>query len=326
MAKLLVMTLVFVVACAPAQPSSSDGVDGAIASNSDSGPGGQADARPVLDYADAQTPEPCEKIDFLFVIDNSGSMQEEQTNLIANFPAFAQLIDQYVNQAGSSIDYRIAVTTAGRDVTYMVSFGGLTLPVTEPGDNGEFRRGCGLGQPWIARGDADMSSKFSCIANVGTTGPGIEMPLLGMEWSLNQRMADGTNAGFLRDDALLAIIILSDQDDCSREDDAFAFDPTQPTCNQGAAEMLPLAHYVDFVDGLAGGRGRWATAVIAGPGPGRCQSQFGEATNSPRLQQFVDQVGDNASFSSICEGDLTGALNDALSTFQSACESFPPIP
>ena len=30
----------------------------------------------------------CSKMDLLFVIDNSGSMGEEQTNLIANFPTF----------------------------------------------------------------------------------------------------------------------------------------------------------------------------------------------------------------------------------------------
>ena len=34
-------------------------------------------------------------------------------------------------------------------------------------------------------------------------------------------MTDGTNSGFLRPDALLAVVILTDEDDCSREDNNF---------------------------------------------------------------------------------------------------------
>ncbi len=44
-------------------------------------------------------------MDVLFVIDNSGSMGQEQTNLIANFPQFINVLDN------SGLDYRVAVTT-----------------------------------------------------------------------------------------------------------------------------------------------------------------------------------------------------------------------
>src|SRR4051794_8019943 len=54
----------------------------------------------------------CTKMDVLFVIDNSGSMGEEQTNLVANFPMFISVLDQ------SGLDYRVGVTTTGRDYAW----------------------------------------------------------------------------------------------------------------------------------------------------------------------------------------------------------------
>ena len=54
-------------------------------------------------------------------------------------------------------------------------------------------------------------------------------------------------------------------------------------------------------------------------------SDFGQVVEGVRLQSFVDQVGANAVFSSICEGDLAGALTTALDTFDTACQSFPPL-
>src|SRR5690349_19893924 len=74
--------------------------------------------------ADAPTPPPpgdgdpnaamCSQMDLLFVIDNSGSMGQEQTNLIANFATFIDVLDQ------SGLDYRVAVTTTARNYSYNV--------------------------------------------------------------------------------------------------------------------------------------------------------------------------------------------------------------
>src|SRR5688572_10560873 len=62
-------------------------------------------------------PEQCKKMDIVFVVDNSGSMQEEQSNLAANFPMFAQLLEQStVTANGAPLDFRVALTTTGRDV------------------------------------------------------------------------------------------------------------------------------------------------------------------------------------------------------------------
>jgi hypothetical protein len=304
-------------------PSAGDYVDADIGNPGKDGGGGPSE------FADAAPAEACEKMDILFVIDDSGSMAEEQGNLATNFPAFATLIDQYMTETGSLLDYRIAITTTGRDVT--TEFVGFPLPpITEEGDDGAFRQECGMTRRWLQRDDADVSGTFACVANVGTTGPGVEMPLLALEWSLSDRVADGTNAGFLRDDALLAVVVLTDEDDCSREDDPITIelDVSNPAaadvCDKTSPEIIPLDFYLSFLDNLKGDRGRWAIAVTAGETA--CMSAFGDAIQADRLQDFVTATGDNAVFSSICDGDLATALSEALSTFESACDSFPPIP
>jgi len=219
----------------------------------------------------------CDKMDIVFIVDNSGSMQEEQSNLASNFPMFAQLLDQYTVNNGMPLDYRVALTTTGRDVDYTIDLGGGfgTFPQSEQGENGEFYNNCSNSKRWLERSDANMASTLSCRANVGTTGPSIEMPLLMARWALKERAVD-TNAGFLRDDALLAIVVLTDEDDASTTDNNFTLD---------ASGMSPTnwnpQDEVQFFDGLKGNRTRWAAGVIAGEG--NCSSSFGTLGALPRL-------------------------------------------
>lgn len=276
-------------------------------------------------------------MDILFVIDDSGSMEEEQMNLGANFPRFITKIEEWMNADGNLIDYRIGVTTTGKDIELVINFagfpgGGAGLPpmvINEMGDNGEMRQECGMTRRWIEREDGTASSTFPCVANVGTSGPGIEMPLLSMEMALVDRMSDGTNTGFLREDALLAIVIVTDEDDCSIRADRVEFnlDIGSPmaadACDADADSLVPLNNFLSTLDGVKGMRGRWAVAVTAGPTS--CSSAFGDATAASRLQEFVSLTGDHGVFSSICEGDLTSALDDAFATFELACEEFPPL-
>lgn len=307
------------VACGPAVSGGDDDDDGIDAGN------GWPDGREGPDeFADARPARQCTKMDIVFVVDDSGSMVEEQTNLASNFPLFASILDTYTTSGGDLLDYRLAVTTTGRDVDYTVEpIPGFGVPMSEDGDNGVFRQDCGMGRRWLERGDTDVEGTFSCAAQVGTGGPSLEMPLHTLELALDDRVADGTNSGFLREDALLAFVVLTDEDDCSREDDNFTV--MTDACDSGQPEIMPITHYLDFLDSLKGERGRWATAVIAGPGPSTCTSDFGDALYAQRLQQFVTQTGDNAVFSSICEGDLASALTAALDTFEAACDAFPPI-
>ena len=191
------------------------------------------------------------KVDVLLVIDNSGSMGEEQANLAANFgPFIAQL-----EAAGA--DYRIGITTTdlgGKDCTSPATGGSLQLSScldrpetflfsgadqyevacaahcelgdadlsivpTTVGSGGEE-----LARPWIQSRsgvdnlpeEVDTLAAFQCFAPQGISGCGWESPLEAMARALdNMQDPAKPEFGFLRDDALLAVLIVTDEVDCS---------------------------------------------------------------------------------------------------------------
>jgi hypothetical protein len=250
-------------------------------------------------------------MDVLFVIDNSGSMGDEQANLIANFPTFMSVLD------ASGLDYRVAVTTTARNYTYNVFSGFFNVPMSTSGESGQMIQpsSCNMTKRWIDKTDPNPAQTFACAANVGTSGSADEMPLGAIRDAFEDRMTDGTNMGFRRTDALLAVVVLTDENDCSYEQ----------SVNLGLADTLcdsqmePVANYKTFLDSYTGGPTRWASAIIAGPGPGSCSSTFGAAAEATRLIDFKNQVGANATISSICNGDLSVGLQDAVDLFQTAC-------
>lgn len=269
----------------------------------------------------------CKGVDLVFVIDNSKSMEEEQANLGKNFREAIKTLNDAKSKKGVPIDYRVAVTTSGRDVNYTIEAPGFpAIPQIEKGDNGVFRQKseCGSMRRWFSKGDPSIEANFACLAKVGIGGPALEMPLEALRLAFSDRMTDGTNAGFLRPDALLATVIITDEDDCSRSDNNFkwkgeAFEP----CHQFPG-VRPVSDYVAAMDNAAQGNGRWATSVIAGLGPNSCQSSFGKAVEAHRLKSFAAAAGANGSTSSICDGDLLSALRTTLSKFDDACKRLPP--
>jgi hypothetical protein len=258
----------------------------------------------------------CNKMDIVFVVDDSGSMEEEQGNLATNFPMFATLLSSYTTSDGQKIDYRVALTTTGRDIMYTTPGPFGQIQVSETGPDGEFLNNCGLAKRWLEPTDANMQQTLACRADVGIDGSGMEMPLLMTKWALEKRVAD-TNAGFLRDDALLAVVMLTDEDDSSTEQNNFdiTFQNPNPPIDYNPAD------HVQFLDTLKGNRSRWAAAAIAGDGD--CTSAFGKAANAARIKDFVNMANSQgttqAVFSSICVGDLTIGLKQALDLFQAAC-------
>lgn len=61
--------------------------------------------------------------------------------------------------------------------------------------------------------DVGPISAFQCMALLGDTGCGLESPLEAAKRALDGHRAE--NSGFLRPDSLLAVIFLTDEDDCS---------------------------------------------------------------------------------------------------------------
>jgi hypothetical protein len=292
---LAIWVMAFATACA---------VDGVIeADDPGGGSGGQGSGSGS--GGGGEVFEGCSKMDLLFVIDNSGSMSEEQTNLIANFPKFIAVLEQ------SGLDFRVAVTTTARNYMYI----DVATPDMTVGESGAMLMKGPMTKRWLDRGDPNLSATFSTLANVGTQGSGDEMPLGAVRDAFEDRMQDNTNMGFRRSDALLGIVMLTDENDCSYEQ-SVTLQNGESLCE---AQMEPTLNYKTFLDTYTGNSTRWATAIIAGPGPGNCESMFGSADEASRLIEFKNHVGNNAIISSICDGDLSVGLTKATMLFESAC-------
>ncbi|MCA9713710.1 MAG: VWA domain-containing protein, partial [Myxococcales bacterium] len=199
---------------------------------------------------------PRREVDILFVIDNSGSMGEEQAILSANFERFVDKLDI----AGAN--YRLAVTTTdvGNSIYCNDSTpedGAFVLSTchdraehfyNEPLDIDRFVEACeqhcpaefaGAGttpsqiaeseelvaRPWIEHfgngvtnlADMTPSQAFQCFGPQGIDGCGYnESPLQAMYRALERSQDPNDPAyGFVREDALLAVVFITDENDCS---------------------------------------------------------------------------------------------------------------
>ncbi len=310
--------LILVGLTAACGPNAGDYIDGGTGADGDGGDGIDAGRPGPDEFADAAPQKACANMDVLFVVDNSASMSDEQASLTANFPLFVSVLDEFEVEGGGFLDYRIAVTTTGMDATPTYDpLPGVVPPITLPqsGDNGAFRQGCGMMRPWIERDDGNVASTFECIASVGTGGPDVEMQLSATTTALT--LPGQTD--FVRDDALLAIVILSDEDDCSIENNQ-PFTVPDDGCKPRPPEMLGVDHYIAQLDSIKTERGRWAAAVIAGDST--CPDSFNDGE---RLREFATTAGDNVIHRPICVSDLSSALQDAVEKFEAACEAIPPV-
>lgn len=188
-------------------------------------------------------------IDVLFVVDNSGSMEEEQTSLAANFPRF---IDVLNNIEGGLPNVHMAVVSTD------VGAGPFNIAgCSGNGDNGSLQAGaCGLeGASYISDQDdgnggritnytGDLATTFSCMAQLGINGCGFEQQFESMYRALNG--SNPANTGFLRDDAFLAVIFITDEDDCSTQDSNM-FDTSQTTVD---SQLGPLSSFRCFEFGV----------------------------------------------------------------------------
>jgi hypothetical protein len=226
--------------------------------------------------------------DLLFVIDNSGSMRQEQAALREQFPKLITTLTTGVKSDGTCFpalaDLHLGVVSTDMGIagtpnnfpscnTQRHISGGDDGVLQHPGSTGV---SCLPSYPPFlsyVQGQTDPSATandFSCIAALGTAGCGFEQQLeagLKALWPKNYIDADGNlyppeqnpilflsttaegrfgrgdvpieqggNAGFLRRDALLAIVVVTDEEDCSSKSTAHFVstnDPNNPLSKQG---------------------------------------------------------------------------------------------
>ncbi|MEM6989452.1 MAG: hypothetical protein AAF721_03110 [Myxococcota bacterium] len=282
--------------------------------------GGEEDIDSDLDVEPLDVPAAmdfaCQKIDFLFVIDDSGSMGDEQARLIDGFPGFISGVQEAIEQ----YDYQMMVVTTGYnygasdpdDCSTAIGAGRIEA------DDGE---ACGVGeaeagQRFTTAQDEGLTDVFECVADVGTTGFGDERPIWSMAQAITaQSGPNGCNAGFLRDDAILVVTIITDE-----EDDADENSPGDPALwkevvvaakhgDERSVVMLGLLGDTDLPDGDC--------LPFDQEGNG--------AEGAPRLREFVDSF-EYGSWTSVCADDYTPFFSEAVGDIGAACTDFTPVP
>lgn len=247
------------------------------------------------------------KVDILWVIDNSGSMALYQEKVKTNFQAFMNTL--VMNN--ETLDFHIGVVTTDTSDTLTGA--------------GRLQNMAGLTKPWIGTdtcpvGTCDPVARFGQNAAVGTRGTDDEKGLLAAMLALSPPLTSpgGHNAGFLRDDAALFIIVLSDEEDssCAPVNGSYGGGCTAPE------SFGTPAFYARFFEGLKGpGRqdlvtlgvivAKTGSEQLAAPAVGRvgCKSASGDwAVHAPRYVEVAELVGGLAT--SICDENYVPALQN----------------
>ncbi len=263
--------------------------------------------------------------DILFLIDNSGSMEAEQQSLQANFPKFMEVLQTL---EGGAPNMHIGVATS--DMGQKAGDGtGTGFGCEGSGDDGLLRTAPAISGNFIIDEESGggrnvnytgtLGDAFSAIAAVGIAGCGIEQHLASMQRALE----NPGNAGFLRPEAKLAVIVIADEDDCSLAHHALfetsdtteinfrctssgvvctdSPDLTQPgqrtMCKpQDSSQYLePIAGYADYIKSL---KPNWRDDVLVAGIIGD-SSPFGivlDAKQHPILDQSCRYNGSDGAF------------------------------
>ncbi len=168
-------------------------------------------------------------------------------------------------------------------------------------------RDCALadGRRYITEAQEDFPTAFDCVINVGRSGAkqsylGAMVKAVGP--TLNA--PDGCNAGFLRPDAMLVVIIL-----------AASWDQTPTGTPEGFAASL-IAAKDGYVDGIV------VVGVLRSveyQGVNQCAGDTPDDVARQMVEQFPNHV-----LGSYCAPDMGVHLSKALDVIDAACERFTP--
>jgi hypothetical protein len=166
-------------------------------------------------------------LDVLFVIDNSQSTKDKQQVFADNYGKFVTALERF---PGGRPNLHLGVVTSSVDVG-AAGFGGQCHPAS--GQDGVLQNAShdptfacppptadrflsDLAQPDGTRSlnyTPPLATALACISHAGETGCGFEAPLEAMKRALDGSHRE--NDGFLRRGAFLAVVFLTDEDDCS---------------------------------------------------------------------------------------------------------------
>ncbi len=238
------------------------------------------------------------QVDVLFVVDNSGSMSEEQDNLAKNFGTFVQIADLWQN------NYHIGTVTTDMDdskqsgklmeksgvrvVTPKTANGQqILLSMVKQGTNGSgdeqglAAAEAALTLPNVYDSGKKCSADADCKSDGGFCVPDAEDPAT--------KKCGGTNRTFLRKAAGLEVVILSDEEDGSAAD---------------------INYYTNFLFSIKGfaNKGLFHLHAIVGDANSGCKGGGGDAAAGDRYIAVAKATG--GKIGSICSTSFAQVLKD----------------
>jgi hypothetical protein len=231
------------------------------------------------------------KVDILFMIDNSSSMDAMQAELRARFGDFFRVF-QDLTARGEYVDLNIGVVTSdygagdtaggGCDVSpggqkgVLVAQGAAALAGCAPPTGARFIHyvfDANAPQSNLPAG-VGLVDEFTCLASVGALGCGFEHQLESVYAALKNT---NENAGFLRADALLVVVFVTNEDDGSAAPTAKFYEQAGDPARLGAYDTFRQTRFAVYCNG---------SPIPYGDGAGMMLSNCAGAPN-PMLDPFL---------------------------------------
>jgi hypothetical protein len=238
-----------------ADTTSTGPADDSAGSSGSSSTGLVRDVGAETDFGPVQPPGCKGKVDLLFVISRVGTMVTEQDQLLASFPGFIDTIEHkfegfdvhimtanpdgkwpgwvcekgacigekyWPNCGPDALDYQCG--TYAEMMTACDEQLGAGLIFNAGGDAANKLCDLAGGYRYIISDEPDMKGAFECIAKVGVSGGATMMGdavIAALSPAYNGLNGPGgCNEGFLREDALLVVVLITDTDDSKSQSHA----------------------------------------------------------------------------------------------------------
>jgi hypothetical protein len=263
----------------------------------------------------------CTKTDFLFVVDSSVSMQQEQAALTAAFPKFIAAIQNataiakfHVMVVDTDAQTRCtAQACAGTphatcnqyacDNVYTGCDATRGAGVIQPTGEGSSNQICPIdgGKRYMDDQQTNLSDTFTCVATLGLAGHPSERPIESMLAAVSPALLapGGCNEGFLRDDALLVVSFISD--DGNKEDSGTP---------QEWYDALVLAKH-----------GNAEAIVMLGLIP---DGAAATPTKQLHWHEFIALWGTRGIKGDVASSDYAPFFDSAIATIDETCDNFVP--
>lgn len=150
----------------------------------------------------------CKDFDLIFVVDNSPSMATKGPVLLAAVLAFGNVLTPALSQA-CSVHLGLITTDEYKYNPPECQRLGALVQGDSAGNPCVFAEG----KPYATETDIENAADLACLFGIGTDGSGDEKPMDALFSIFETDLNQGCNAGFYRKDAILTVVLVTDEDD-----------------------------------------------------------------------------------------------------------------